>query len=379
MPEISQADVFISHAHEDKEVARPLAEALRQRGLTVWYDEYVLRLGDSLREVIERGLATARFGVVILSPSFFAKEWPKRELSALLSRETAKQMKVLLPVWHNLTLEEVVQHTPILADRLAVSTARGLASVVDQIMAVVEEPDLSESPPSTFSILSSLSQNVTERQLQIAEQHNKLLEAQLQPLFRFVPIIRSVGLDSFDALEIWNDGAPIESYQIWQASYIEVTREEPRQNDSPRSWTTRCIPSYYFIRRDYQGDARTGLLVTFYAWRDPVGSYSPGVNMTSEYERLLTEVQGKYGFSVRIEKRVFLHIYYVDRVGTKKDINYEIYPPAIGFGPQVPIRCKNVILGMGVEHGLKSLTADNLFDHWDSFDRLPDLSVNGQE
>jgi hypothetical protein len=56
-------DVFISHAHEDKEVARPLAEALRQRGLTVWYDEYVLRLGDSLREVIERGLASSRFGV----------------------------------------------------------------------------------------------------------------------------------------------------------------------------------------------------------------------------------------------------------------------------------------------------------------------------
>lgn len=65
--EIGQADVFISHAHEDKEVARPLAEALRERGLTVWYDEYVLRLGDSLRETIDRGLATARFGIVILS------------------------------------------------------------------------------------------------------------------------------------------------------------------------------------------------------------------------------------------------------------------------------------------------------------------------
>src|SRR5437764_2539010 len=120
------ADVFISHAHEDKEVARPLAEALRQRGLTVWYDEYVLRLGDSLREVIDRGLATARFGVVILSPSFFAKEWPQRELNALLARETAKRSKVLLPVWHNLTLEEVTARTPILADRLAVSTARGI-------------------------------------------------------------------------------------------------------------------------------------------------------------------------------------------------------------------------------------------------------------
>src|SRR5437660_225062 len=130
--EIGQADIFISHAHEDKEVARPLAESLRQRGLTVWYDEYVLQLGDSLRETIERGLATARFGVVILSPNFFAKEWPQRELNALLAREAAKRTKVLLPVWHDLTVAEIVAHSPILADRLAVSTTRGLPFVVEQ-------------------------------------------------------------------------------------------------------------------------------------------------------------------------------------------------------------------------------------------------------
>jgi hypothetical protein len=142
------ADVFISHAHEDKEVARPLAEALRQRGLTVWYDEYVLRLGDSLREVIERGLASSRFGVVILSPSFFAKEWPQRELNALLARETTKRSKVLLPVWHNLTLEEVTARTPILADRLAVSTARGFPFIVEQILAVLD----ADKPPSAAAV-----------------------------------------------------------------------------------------------------------------------------------------------------------------------------------------------------------------------------------
>src|SRR5882724_7696240 len=154
---IGQADVFISHAHEDKEVARPLAEALRQRGLTVWYDEYVLRLGDSLREVIDRGLATARFGVVILSPSFFAKEWPQRELNALLARETAKRSKVLLPVWHNLTVAEIVAQSPVLADRLAVSTTQGLPFVVEQILQVLEyekaprvTPPPSPEPPPTL-------------------------------------------------------------------------------------------------------------------------------------------------------------------------------------------------------------------------------------
>ena len=159
------ADVFISHAHEDKEVARPLAEALRQRGLTVWYDEYVLRLGDSLREVIERGLASSRFGVVILSPSFFAKEWPQRELNALLARETTKRSKVLLPVWHNLTLEEVTARSPILADRLAVSSAKGILFIVEQIVQVLEaekpRSPLAVSPPSIGKEAASI-EEITE-------------------------------------------------------------------------------------------------------------------------------------------------------------------------------------------------------------------------
>lgn len=144
------ADVFISHASEDKEaIARPLAEALRRRGLTVWYDEYVLRLGDSLRGVIDRGLASARFGVVILSPRFFAKEWPQRELNGLLARETANGRKVLLPVWHELTFEDVVRHSPMLADRLAVSTSRGVEEVARQIVDALE-PERPESPKNSL-------------------------------------------------------------------------------------------------------------------------------------------------------------------------------------------------------------------------------------
>ena len=81
-------DVFISHAWEDKEtVARPLAHALSQAGLSVWYDELTLTLGDGLRRSIDRGLAESRYGVVILSPQFFAKSWPQRELDGLTTRE----------------------------------------------------------------------------------------------------------------------------------------------------------------------------------------------------------------------------------------------------------------------------------------------------
>jgi hypothetical protein len=117
-------DVFISHASEDKqEVARPLADALSTRGCDVWYDEFQLRLGDSLRRSIDKGLANSRFGVVILSPSFFAKNWPQYELDGLVQREMAGG-KVILPIWHKVSKNEVLSYSPSLADKLAMSTAQ---------------------------------------------------------------------------------------------------------------------------------------------------------------------------------------------------------------------------------------------------------------
>jgi hypothetical protein len=72
-------DVFISHASEDKDsVVRDLADALTAQGLRVWYDEFTLRIGDSLRQKIDRGLAASRVGLVVLSPSFISKGWPNR-------------------------------------------------------------------------------------------------------------------------------------------------------------------------------------------------------------------------------------------------------------------------------------------------------------
>ena len=56
--------------------------------------------------------------------------------------------KVILPVWHNVTKSEVAQYSPILADRLAVNTAKGIKSVVEEISKVVFSPD-SDSPSAT--------------------------------------------------------------------------------------------------------------------------------------------------------------------------------------------------------------------------------------
>lgn len=131
-------DAFISHAWEDKEdIARPLAEALSRRGLRVWYDEFTLRVGDKLLRSIDHGLTNSRYGVVILSPDFFTKEWAQKELAALAAREVSGR-KVILPVWHNITAEQIREYSPILADRLAVCSDRGLEDVVAELLRVMK-------------------------------------------------------------------------------------------------------------------------------------------------------------------------------------------------------------------------------------------------
>jgi hypothetical protein len=131
-------DIFLSYASEDRDsVARPLAEELKQRGFRIWYDEFDLKIGDSLTREIDKGLATCRFGVVVLSDYFFAKQWPQRELAGLVSREASQEHKLILPVWHNITASAIRKHSPTLADKIGVPTTKGLAYVADQIEEVV--------------------------------------------------------------------------------------------------------------------------------------------------------------------------------------------------------------------------------------------------
>lgn len=139
-PERGEAgwDAFICHASEDKDaLARPLAEALRKEGLRVWYDELTLRVGDSLRRSIDGGLSRSRYGIIVLSPSFFAKEWPQRELDGLFAREVSGQ-KVILPVWHRVDAEAVRSFSPMLADLVAASSDKGLQRVLNQLLAVLK-------------------------------------------------------------------------------------------------------------------------------------------------------------------------------------------------------------------------------------------------
>ena len=123
-------DVFISHASEDKdEIVRSLANALVSNGLNVWYDEFSLRIGDSLRQKIDRGLATSRVGLVVLSPSFISKGWTNYELDGIVTKAVSGE-QILLPIWHNITKQQVVDFSPSLADKVARSTATHTAEEI---------------------------------------------------------------------------------------------------------------------------------------------------------------------------------------------------------------------------------------------------------
>ena len=133
---IIEYDVFISHASEDKEeVVRPLANALVQRGLKVWYDEFELKIGDSLRRKIDRGLANSRFGIVVLSRDFIKKGWTNYELDGIISKAVSGE-QIMLPIWHEITKQEIIAYSPSLADKVARNTS---SYTIDEIANEIAE------------------------------------------------------------------------------------------------------------------------------------------------------------------------------------------------------------------------------------------------
>jgi hypothetical protein len=127
-------DAFVSYASEDRETfAKPLADLLRQR-TTIWFDEYELRIGDSISRSIEKGIAKSRFGVLILTTTYFDKYWTTEELSALRTIESSQNELKLLPVWCNVTKDQVRTFSPFLADRKAMEWKNGLEACAESIL-----------------------------------------------------------------------------------------------------------------------------------------------------------------------------------------------------------------------------------------------------
>lgn len=119
-----QYDVFISHASEDKDnFVEPLARALQEAGINTWYDSDQIRWGQSIRQSIDKGLINSRFCLIILSQSFLKKYWTNYELNGIFQKDSITDGSVILPIWHNVTRDEIQKLNLTLTDMLAMNTA----------------------------------------------------------------------------------------------------------------------------------------------------------------------------------------------------------------------------------------------------------------
>lgn len=138
--QVKKYDCFISHASEDKEgFVRKLAESLKNKGVNVWYDEYELTIGDSLRESIDKGLKESVCGLVVLSKNFFEKNWTDYELNGLVARQNSNGQKIILPIWHNISREDVIEYSPSLADLLAGDSKSDIETLARTIKNKIEK------------------------------------------------------------------------------------------------------------------------------------------------------------------------------------------------------------------------------------------------
>ena len=93
-----QYDVFLRHSAKDKAVVRPLAERLRQDGLKVWLDEWVLKPGDSIPAKMEEGLEHSRVLVLCMSANAFGSDWAQLESGTFRFRDPLNKERRFLPL-----------------------------------------------------------------------------------------------------------------------------------------------------------------------------------------------------------------------------------------------------------------------------------------
>lgn len=133
-------DVFICHASEDKKsIAKPLVDKLTEAGVDVWYDEFELDWGSHLMQSINYGLKKSLFGIVILSKSFFKKEWAQRELAGLHSLSIANKQNKILPLLYKINHDELINYSPLLSDIVYKQWNEGLQIITQSVKKLVNK------------------------------------------------------------------------------------------------------------------------------------------------------------------------------------------------------------------------------------------------
>ena len=223
---MKQWNAFISHASEDKDsFVRELYRTLTNLGLSIWYDEFTLKVGDSLSKSIDNGLLNSDFGIMIISQSFLNKGWPDYEYRSLLSKEIGNK-PVILPVWYNVTRENVSQYSLYLADKFAIqSNDKNINQVALKLLEVLN-PNIYKNITRYLYyqqlIKKAKPQKVKRSQLKESEiQHDKLNQSLINRIEILHELIFNPFLDS-DNLQDTLDGFKRDMYphrevEVWEA------------------------------------------------------------------------------------------------------------------------------------------------------------------
>ena len=258
-------DVFISHASEDKDLlVRPLAPLLEQFSVKVWYDEFSLKIGDSLSASIDKGLQDSRYGLVILSKAFLTKRWTDYEYRSLITRQVAGE-KVLLPLWYGINTEEVRNYSLYLADIKALPISQDNMELVVPVILQVVRPDVWQEMRMR-SVLRKIIAKGTHAEVNLSDidsATSKQSKLSPQQIIRSKAVFYGIGKhlhssfkDYIDNYEL--DVVPERELQTWEimnACYLEMLEKHPDATEVDREVFFKTLLAYSVYGR-HESDTR---------------------------------------------------------------------------------------------------------------------------
>lgn len=226
-------DVFISHASEDKDtVVRQLADTLEKLKVKIWFDEFSLKVGDSLSKSIDDGLQKSKFGIVVISKNFLEKRWTDYEYRSLLSKEDNGK-KIILPIWHDISKDEVKNFSLYLSDKVALDTSKSSINKIALQLTETIRPDIYQNIKAYF-LFKDLFKDSKEETVKLSElkkqekplsKLSKQLEVRARNIYYGIGQVLNFTIDE----SIYNyelDLRPdreIQTWEIMNLCYLEYT------------------------------------------------------------------------------------------------------------------------------------------------------------
>jgi hypothetical protein len=126
------------------------------------FDQFEIKVGDSLFTSISEGIRSSKYGLVILSPNFFSKQWTQRELRGLFNLSTIQGKNSILPVWYKISVTDINRFSPLLTDIVATRWEDGIDVVVGQILSVVAPEKFESALPTALRISGEVRRYISD-------------------------------------------------------------------------------------------------------------------------------------------------------------------------------------------------------------------------